>query len=193
VLPSDDKVEGLRLSSAFDITCRVWKERFKVQYTHCGCPDIPRLDFATLFMNVDSKPEHRCLNAVSALTIWAYKSFANLHNLRLVKLARVLKMATPSFHKDDDYLKYLLLYRDHINPPKLSFAQRWSIHWDWLRSNSNMIISSFPFIFFVFVLPLPKQRHSLISFNWCHVFLNAILDQLLWWDYVQKNSICRRL
>src|SRR5437016_2340500 len=35
---SDDKVEGLRLSSAFDITCRAWKERFKVQYTHCGCP-----------------------------------------------------------------------------------------------------------------------------------------------------------
>ena len=38
MLPSDDKVEGLRLSSAFDITCRAWKERFKVQYTHCGCP-----------------------------------------------------------------------------------------------------------------------------------------------------------
>ena len=36
--PSDDKVEGLRLSSAFDITCRAWKERFKIQYTHCGCP-----------------------------------------------------------------------------------------------------------------------------------------------------------
>ncbi|KIM34780.1 hypothetical protein M413DRAFT_14913 [Hebeloma cylindrosporum] len=34
----DDKVEGLRLSSAFDITCRAWKERFGVQYTHCGCP-----------------------------------------------------------------------------------------------------------------------------------------------------------
>ncbi|KAF8165958.1 hypothetical protein B0H34DRAFT_648995 [Crassisporium funariophilum] len=34
----DDKVEGLRLSSAFDITCRAWKERFNVQYTHCGCP-----------------------------------------------------------------------------------------------------------------------------------------------------------
>ncbi|KIM42763.1 hypothetical protein M413DRAFT_123346 [Hebeloma cylindrosporum] len=34
----DDKVEGVRLSSAFDITCRAWKERFGVQYTHCGCP-----------------------------------------------------------------------------------------------------------------------------------------------------------
>jgi hypothetical protein len=36
--PSDDKVEGLRLSSAFDITCRSWKSRFNVDYTHCGCP-----------------------------------------------------------------------------------------------------------------------------------------------------------
>jgi len=35
---SDDKVEGLRLSSAFDITCRSWKSRFNVDYTHCGCP-----------------------------------------------------------------------------------------------------------------------------------------------------------
>ncbi|KAJ3513636.1 hypothetical protein NLJ89_g2838 [Agrocybe chaxingu] len=34
----DDKVEGLRLSSAFDITCRAWKDRFGVPYTHCGCP-----------------------------------------------------------------------------------------------------------------------------------------------------------
>ncbi|KAH9483132.1 Glycine-rich domain-containing protein 1 [Psilocybe cubensis] len=34
----DDKVEGIRLSSAFDITCRAWKERFNVTYTHCGCP-----------------------------------------------------------------------------------------------------------------------------------------------------------
>ncbi|KAF8967533.1 hypothetical protein BDZ97DRAFT_1916819 [Flammula alnicola] len=34
----DDKVEGLKLSSAFDITCQAWKERFNVQYTHCGCP-----------------------------------------------------------------------------------------------------------------------------------------------------------
>ncbi|KAF9535191.1 hypothetical protein CPB83DRAFT_924921 [Crepidotus variabilis] len=34
----DDKIEGLRLSSAFDITCRAWKERFHVDYTHCGCP-----------------------------------------------------------------------------------------------------------------------------------------------------------
>jgi len=26
------------LSSAFDITCRAWKSRFNVEYTHCGCP-----------------------------------------------------------------------------------------------------------------------------------------------------------
>ena len=31
-------MEGLRLSSAFDITCRAWKDRFNVEYTHCGCP-----------------------------------------------------------------------------------------------------------------------------------------------------------
>ena len=35
---SDDKVEGITLSSAFDITCRAWKSRFNVEYTHCGCP-----------------------------------------------------------------------------------------------------------------------------------------------------------
>ena len=35
---SDDKVEGIRLSSAFDITCKAWKDRFGVDYTHCGCP-----------------------------------------------------------------------------------------------------------------------------------------------------------
>jgi hypothetical protein len=35
---SDDKIEGLRLSSAFDITCRAWKSRFNIDYTHCGCP-----------------------------------------------------------------------------------------------------------------------------------------------------------
>ncbi|CAA7259398.1 unnamed protein product [Cyclocybe aegerita] len=34
----DDKVEGLHLSSAFDITCCAWKDRFGVSYTHCGCP-----------------------------------------------------------------------------------------------------------------------------------------------------------
>ncbi|KAF9055637.1 hypothetical protein BJ165DRAFT_433608 [Panaeolus papilionaceus] len=34
----DDKVEGLRLSNSFDITCKAWKDRFKVPYTHCGCP-----------------------------------------------------------------------------------------------------------------------------------------------------------
>jgi hypothetical protein len=35
---SDDQIEGLRLSSAFDTTCRSWKSRFNVNYTHCGCP-----------------------------------------------------------------------------------------------------------------------------------------------------------
>ncbi|KAF8816814.1 hypothetical protein BYT27DRAFT_7333232 [Phlegmacium glaucopus] len=34
----DDKVEGLQLSSAFDETCQAWKDRFHVQYSHCGCP-----------------------------------------------------------------------------------------------------------------------------------------------------------
>ncbi|KAF8885821.1 hypothetical protein BD779DRAFT_1646525, partial [Infundibulicybe gibba] len=34
----DDSVEASKLSSAFDITCRAWKNRFKVEYTHCGCP-----------------------------------------------------------------------------------------------------------------------------------------------------------
>uniref|UniRef100_A0A8H8CLD4 Uncharacterized protein n=1 Tax=Psilocybe cubensis TaxID=181762 RepID=A0A8H8CLD4_PSICU len=39
-LDHDDKVEGLRLSSAFDITARAWKDRFGVQYTYCGCPTV---------------------------------------------------------------------------------------------------------------------------------------------------------
>ncbi|KAF9034120.1 hypothetical protein BJ165DRAFT_1320124, partial [Panaeolus papilionaceus] len=34
----DDKVEGLRLSSSFDTTCKLWKQRFGISYTHCGCP-----------------------------------------------------------------------------------------------------------------------------------------------------------
>ncbi|KAF7353803.1 hypothetical protein MVEN_01065800 [Mycena venus] len=34
----DDKVEENQLASSFDITCRAWKNRFAVQYTHCGCP-----------------------------------------------------------------------------------------------------------------------------------------------------------
>ncbi|KAF9034118.1 hypothetical protein BJ165DRAFT_1514086 [Panaeolus papilionaceus] len=34
----DDKVEGVRLSSAFDNTCKLWKHRFGIPYTHCGCP-----------------------------------------------------------------------------------------------------------------------------------------------------------
>ena len=37
-LSSDDKVEESKLSNSFDITCRAWKARFGVQYTHCGCP-----------------------------------------------------------------------------------------------------------------------------------------------------------
>ncbi|KAJ6465113.1 hypothetical protein C8R47DRAFT_991660 [Mycena vitilis] len=34
----DDKVEESHLASSFDLTCRAWKNRFGVQYTHCGCP-----------------------------------------------------------------------------------------------------------------------------------------------------------
>ncbi|KAH6879614.1 hypothetical protein BKA70DRAFT_1345463 [Coprinopsis sp. MPI-PUGE-AT-0042] len=34
----DDKVDNLKLSNAFDITCRAWKDRFGVPYTYCGCP-----------------------------------------------------------------------------------------------------------------------------------------------------------
>ncbi|KAJ2912590.1 hypothetical protein MD484_g7831, partial [Candolleomyces efflorescens] len=34
----DDKVDGIKLSSAFDLTCRAWKDRFSTPYTHCGCP-----------------------------------------------------------------------------------------------------------------------------------------------------------
>ncbi|TFK33261.1 hypothetical protein BDQ12DRAFT_738863 [Crucibulum laeve] len=34
----DDKVDGVRLSFAFDITCRAWKSCYNVEYTHCGCP-----------------------------------------------------------------------------------------------------------------------------------------------------------
>ncbi|KAJ7700855.1 hypothetical protein B0H17DRAFT_925014 [Mycena rosella] len=34
----DDKVEQSHLASSFDITCRAWKNRYGVQYTHCGCP-----------------------------------------------------------------------------------------------------------------------------------------------------------
>lgn len=35
---SDDKVEENTLSSAFDITCRAWQDRFKISYSHCACP-----------------------------------------------------------------------------------------------------------------------------------------------------------
>ncbi|KAJ7343339.1 hypothetical protein DFH08DRAFT_703050 [Mycena albidolilacea] len=34
----DDKVEESQLASSFDLTCRAWKNRFGVEYTHCGCP-----------------------------------------------------------------------------------------------------------------------------------------------------------
>ncbi|KAH9832601.1 uncharacterized protein C8Q71DRAFT_777258 [Rhodofomes roseus] len=34
----DDKVEENRLANAFDITCRVWQQRFGVPYSYCGCP-----------------------------------------------------------------------------------------------------------------------------------------------------------
>ncbi|KAF7323286.1 hypothetical protein HMN09_00109400 [Mycena chlorophos] len=34
----DDKVEESHLATSFDITCRAWKNRFGVEYTHCGCP-----------------------------------------------------------------------------------------------------------------------------------------------------------
>ncbi|KAJ7683221.1 hypothetical protein B0H17DRAFT_1074432 [Mycena rosella] len=33
----DDKVEESYLASSFDTTCRAWKKRYGVQYTHCGC------------------------------------------------------------------------------------------------------------------------------------------------------------
>ncbi|KAG6908090.1 hypothetical protein DXG01_006181 [Tephrocybe rancida] len=34
----NDKVAEHKLSSAFDLTCRAWNDRFNVPYTHCGCP-----------------------------------------------------------------------------------------------------------------------------------------------------------
>ncbi|KAI9572327.1 hypothetical protein HD554DRAFT_1671379 [Boletus coccyginus] len=34
----DDKVGENHLATAFDITCRAWIDRYKVPYTHCGCP-----------------------------------------------------------------------------------------------------------------------------------------------------------
>ncbi|KAG7447867.1 uncharacterized protein BT62DRAFT_870840, partial [Guyanagaster necrorhizus] len=34
----DDKVDENRLANAFDMTCRAWKDRFRIAYTHCGCP-----------------------------------------------------------------------------------------------------------------------------------------------------------
>ncbi|KAG6334620.1 hypothetical protein ID866_4472 [Astraeus odoratus] len=34
----DDKVEEGVLSTSFDVTCRVWQERYGVPYMYCGCP-----------------------------------------------------------------------------------------------------------------------------------------------------------
>ncbi|KAK6993013.1 hypothetical protein R3P38DRAFT_3079281 [Favolaschia claudopus] len=34
----DDLIEEHKLANAFVITCRAWKTRFGIQYTHCGCP-----------------------------------------------------------------------------------------------------------------------------------------------------------
>ncbi|KAJ7276641.1 hypothetical protein C8J57DRAFT_1176997 [Mycena rebaudengoi] len=34
----DDKVEESRFASAFDMTCRAWKNLYDMPYTHCGCP-----------------------------------------------------------------------------------------------------------------------------------------------------------
>ncbi|KAG6819750.1 hypothetical protein H0H93_009050 [Arthromyces matolae] len=34
----DDRVEEHALSNAFEMTCRAWKDRFGMPYTHCGCP-----------------------------------------------------------------------------------------------------------------------------------------------------------
>ncbi|KAF8159172.1 hypothetical protein B0H34DRAFT_392677 [Crassisporium funariophilum] len=44
----DDKIEGTKLSSAFDDTCRTWKERYKVDYSYCGCP-LPGATFGQRF------------------------------------------------------------------------------------------------------------------------------------------------
>ncbi|KAG6849697.1 hypothetical protein H0H93_006205 [Arthromyces matolae] len=34
----DDRIEENALSNAFEMTCRAWKDRFGLPYTHCGCP-----------------------------------------------------------------------------------------------------------------------------------------------------------
>ncbi|KAH7910332.1 hypothetical protein BJ138DRAFT_1153215 [Hygrophoropsis aurantiaca] len=34
----DDKVEEGHLATAFDVTCRVWQDRYGVPYMHCGWP-----------------------------------------------------------------------------------------------------------------------------------------------------------
>ncbi|EIW76441.1 hypothetical protein CONPUDRAFT_158469 [Coniophora puteana RWD-64-598 SS2] len=34
----NDKVEENRLANSFDVTCRVWQDKYHVPYMHCGCP-----------------------------------------------------------------------------------------------------------------------------------------------------------
>ncbi|KAL0950339.1 hypothetical protein HGRIS_010309 [Hohenbuehelia grisea] len=34
----DDKISEDNLATAYDITCKAWKERFGQAYSHCGCP-----------------------------------------------------------------------------------------------------------------------------------------------------------
>ncbi|KIJ16489.1 hypothetical protein PAXINDRAFT_75707 [Paxillus involutus ATCC 200175] len=34
----DDKLEEGHLATSFDVTCRVWKERYGLSYMYCGCP-----------------------------------------------------------------------------------------------------------------------------------------------------------
>lgn len=77
LFPSDDKVEGLQLSSAFDITCEAWKvnfrfevfgihkrliqktqqERFHIPYSHCGCP-IPGDSIGSKLVRLISNSEN---------------------------------------------------------------------------------------------------------------------------------------
>ncbi|KDQ53342.1 hypothetical protein JAAARDRAFT_161844 [Jaapia argillacea MUCL 33604] len=65
----DDKVEENRLAMAFDLTCRAWKNRYEVPYTHCGCPlpgdtigqRLARLRTSTLSrLPSVSNPTHLC-------------------------------------------------------------------------------------------------------------------------------------
>ncbi|KAF8215340.1 hypothetical protein K438DRAFT_1749388 [Mycena galopus ATCC 62051] len=56
----DDKVEESQLASSFDNTCRAWKTRFAVEYTHCGCP-VPGKTIGqrlSLLVTQATKPPH---------------------------------------------------------------------------------------------------------------------------------------